>query len=54
MLVDTLGLARFRPRPRFAATLIGLQLRPTERAYNRFMAHCSVDLPRLREDMGDR
>ena len=54
LLVDTLGLARFRPRPRFAATLIGLQLRPTERAYNRFMNHCSADLPQLREDMGER
>jgi pimeloyl-ACP methyl ester carboxylesterase len=54
VLVDTLGLARFRPRLGFASTLIGLQLRPTERAYNRFMNHCSVDLPRLREDMGSR
>jgi pimeloyl-ACP methyl ester carboxylesterase len=54
VLVDTLGLARFRPRPRFAATLIGLQLRPTELAYNRFMNHCSADLLKLRRDMGDR
>ena len=54
VLVDTLGLARFRPQPRFAATLIGLQLRPTERAYNRFMNHCSADLAQLREDMGER
>jgi pimeloyl-ACP methyl ester carboxylesterase len=54
VLVDTLGLARFRPRPRFAATLIGLQVRPTERTYNRFMNHCSVDLQGLREDMGPR
>jgi pimeloyl-ACP methyl ester carboxylesterase len=54
VLVDTLGLARFRPQPRFAATLIGLQLRPNERAYNRFMNHCSADLPQLRVDMGKR
>jgi pimeloyl-ACP methyl ester carboxylesterase len=54
VLVDTLGLAPFRPRPRFAATLIGMQVRPTERAYTRFMNHCSADLPRLRDDMGDR
>ena len=54
VLVDTLGLARFRPRPRFAATLIGLQVRPSERTYNRFMNHCSADLQRLREEMGDR
>jgi len=54
VLVDTLGLARFRPTWRFAATLIGLQARPNERTYNRFMNHCSVDLPRLRQDMGER
>ncbi len=54
VLVDTLGLARFRPTLRFAATLIGLQLRPNERAYDRFMNHCSADLPRLRQDMGER
>ncbi len=54
VLVDTLGLARFRPRPRFAATLIGLQLRPSERTYTRFMNQCSADLPRLRDDMGQR
>ncbi len=54
VLVDTLGLARFRPTLRFAATLIALQLRPNERAYDRFMNHCSADLPRLREDMGER
>ncbi|HET8758191.1 MAG TPA: alpha/beta hydrolase [Solirubrobacteraceae bacterium] len=54
VLVDTLGLARFRPSLGFAATLIGLQLRPTERAYDRFMDHCSADLPRLRADMGPR
>jgi pimeloyl-ACP methyl ester carboxylesterase len=54
VLVDTLGLARFRPRARFATTLIGLQLHPTERSYTRFMNQCSADLPRLREDMGDR
>ncbi len=54
VLVDTLGLARFRPRLGFAVSLIGLQARPSERAYNRFMKHCSADLPRLREDMGER
>ena len=54
VLVDTLGLARFRPKLRFAATLIGVQARPSERTYNRFMNHCSADLPQLRHDMGDR
>ena len=54
VLVDTLGLGRFRPAPRFALTLIGFQARPTERSYNRFMRQCSVDLDGLREQMGER
>ncbi len=53
VLVDTLGLARFRPQPRFAATLIGLQLRPRARLQP-VQTRFSADLPRLREDMGDR
>jgi pimeloyl-ACP methyl ester carboxylesterase len=54
VLVDTLGLARFRPTPRFALTLVGFQARPTERTYNRFMRQCSFDLDGLREQMGER
>jgi pimeloyl-ACP methyl ester carboxylesterase len=54
VLVDTLGLGRFRPTPRFALTLIGFQARPTERTYNRFMRQCSFDLDGLREQMGER
>jgi pimeloyl-ACP methyl ester carboxylesterase len=54
VLVDTLGLSRFRPAPRFALTLIGFQARPTERTYSRFMRQCSFDLDGLREQMGER
>jgi pimeloyl-ACP methyl ester carboxylesterase len=54
VLVDTLGLARFRPAPRFALTLIGFQARPTPRTYDRFMRQCSFDLDGLREQMGER
>ncbi len=54
VLVDSLGLARFRPAPRFAATLIGFQIRPTEGTYNRFMRQCSYDLDGLRGEMGER
>ncbi|HEX6228747.1 MAG TPA: alpha/beta hydrolase [Solirubrobacterales bacterium] len=53
VLVDTLGLARFRPAPRFALTLLGVQARPNERSYNRFMRQCSYDLDGLREGMGE-
>jgi pimeloyl-ACP methyl ester carboxylesterase len=54
VLVDTLGLARFRPAPMFGLTMIGLLARPTERTYGRFMRQCSFDLDGLREQMGDR
>ena len=53
VLVDSLGLGRFRPSPRFALGLIGFQARPTERTYNRFMRQCSFDLDGLREQMGE-
>lgn len=54
VLVDALGLGRFRPAPRFALTLLGFQTRPTERTYNRFMRQCSFDLDGLRQQMGER
>ena len=54
VLVDTLGLGRFRPAPRFALTMIGFLARPTEGTYDRFMRQCSYDLEGLREEMGER
>lgn len=54
VLVDTLGLARFRPALKFALTMIGFQARPTEQSYERFMRQCSLDLDGLREGMGER
>lgn len=54
VLVDSLGLARFRPALRFALTMIGFLARPTERSYYRFMRQCSFDVDRLREEMGER
>lgn len=54
VLVDTLGLARFRPAPKFALTMIGFLARPTEGTYDRFMRQCSYDLDGLREEMGER
>ena len=53
VLVDSLGLARFRPSPRFALGLAGFVARPGERSYDRFMAQCAFDLDALRERMGD-
>ena len=54
VLVDSLGLARFRPKPRFALTMAGFLARPTARSYDRFMRQCSYDLDGLREQMGER
>ncbi|MGE5125144.1 MAG: alpha/beta fold hydrolase [Betaproteobacteria bacterium] len=53
VLVDSLGLAPFRPRPRFALAMIGFLARPTEGTYARFMRQCSFDLDNLRHEMGE-
>ena len=54
MLVDTLGLAPFRPSPKFALTMVAFLARPNERSYDRFMRQCSFDLDNLREALGPR
>lgn len=53
VLVDSLGLARFRPAPAFALGLVGFVTRPNERSYERFMRQCAFDLDGLRERMAD-
>ena len=53
VLVDSLGLARFRPSPRFALGLAGFVARPSERSRDRFLTQCAFDLDALRERMGD-
>ena len=53
VLVDSLGLARFRPSPRFALGLVGFVARPSERSYERFMRQCAFDLDALRERIGE-
>lgn len=52
VLVDSLGLGRFRPAPAFALTMLAFLARPTERSYTRFMRQCSFDLDGLRDDLG--
>lgn len=54
VLVDTFGLARLRPSPRFALALIRFIARPTERSQDRLFRQCMVDLDGVREQMGDR
>lgn len=53
VLVDSLGLAPFRPSPRFALTMVAFLARPTERSFDRFMRQCSFDLDGLRAQLGD-
>lgn len=43
VLVDSLGLAPFRPAPRLALALLGFMVLPTERSYERMMAQCEHD-----------
>ncbi|MFP3906641.1 MAG: alpha/beta fold hydrolase [Acidimicrobiales bacterium] len=54
VLVDTLGLARFRPKPRFVLRMAAFLARPTGRRYDRFMEQCSYDLDDLRDGMGEQ
>ena len=54
VLVDSLGLGRFIPAPRFALAMVAFLRRPNERTYDRFMRQCSHDLDGLREEMGER
>ena len=53
VLVDSLGLGRFRPSLRFAAGFLGFQARPGERTFERFMDQCAYDLDHLRGRLGD-
>lgn len=53
VLVDSLGLARFRPSPRFAFGLATFVARPSERRYDSFMQQCAYDLDLLRGRMGE-
>jgi pimeloyl-ACP methyl ester carboxylesterase len=54
VLVDSLGLAPFRPAPRFALAMLHFMVRPSGHAYDRFMRQCSADLDALRTEMGER
>lgn len=53
VLVDSLGLARFRPSPRFALGFLRFTFRPSERSFERFMDQCAHDRKRLQLQMGD-
>lgn len=52
VLVDSLGLAWFRPAARFALAMIGYMARPSERTQERLFQYCMSDLDGLRDEMG--
>ena len=55
VLVDTYGLARYRPPLGMALTFAGVMLRPTERGLERgFRNYCFADLDGVRGEMGER
>jgi pimeloyl-ACP methyl ester carboxylesterase len=51
VLVDTFGLAKFRPAPRFALALVRYLVRPTERSHDHLHRRCTADLDSLRDRM---
>jgi pimeloyl-ACP methyl ester carboxylesterase len=53
VLVDTYGLGRLRPTPRFTLAMIAFLARPTERTQDRLFRQCTVDLDGLRWQMGE-
>jgi pimeloyl-ACP methyl ester carboxylesterase len=54
VLVDSLGLAPFRPSIRFALGMLGFLVRPKESTYHHFMAQCEYDRDALALDMGEQ
>jgi pimeloyl-ACP methyl ester carboxylesterase len=53
VLVDPLGLSRFRPAPRFAVALLRFLVRPSARTQDRLIRQCVVDLDGMREQVGE-
>jgi pimeloyl-ACP methyl ester carboxylesterase len=54
VLVDSYGLGRYRPTPRFALATLGVIVRPTERSQERLFRQCVADLDGLRQQLGER
>jgi pimeloyl-ACP methyl ester carboxylesterase len=52
VLVDTYGLGRFWPTPRYALAMLAFSARPTEGSQERLFRQCTFDLDGLREQLG--
>jgi pimeloyl-ACP methyl ester carboxylesterase len=53
VLVDALGLGRFRPSPKFALALIRFLARPSQESDDRLWRRCTFDLDGVRTQMGE-
>jgi len=53
VLVDSLGLVPFEPAPDFGAALGAFMERPDPSTHDRLWSQCALDLPALRERMGE-
>ena len=54
VLVDSYGLGRFWPTPRYALAMLAFAARPTEGTQERLFRQCVLDLDGLREQLGER
>lgn len=54
VLVDSLGLDRFKPAPSFGLAMTEFIAAPTERTRDSLFRQCFVDLDGLREQLGER
>jgi len=52
VLVDSFGLARFRPAPRFVLSLVRYLARPSQRSHERMLNVCMADLASVRRSWG--
>jgi pimeloyl-ACP methyl ester carboxylesterase len=53
VLVDTYGLGRFWPAPRYALAMVAYAAHPTEGTQERLFRQCAFDLDGLRERLGE-
>lgn len=53
VLVNSLGLGKFRPAPGFAFGLFRFMIWPTEKNFNRFFPQCMYDVDGLKSQMGE-
>lgn len=54
VLVDTLGLAWFRPSPSFAIPMVAFMAHPTARSRDRLFRQCLLDFDGVGDRFGDR